>query len=56
MMSTIGFLLGYIMIIGGVLLCLNGVDSKDGGFAIAGAILIATAWFGCFVMQKPTSE
>ena len=44
-MSTNGYAMGYLMAIGGICLCLLGVDQRDGGLAIAGAILISSTWF-----------
>lgn len=51
-MSTTGYFMGYLMIIAGIAMCLNGVDQRDGAMATAGAILISTAWFGFFVFNN----
>lgn len=54
-MSTNGYIMGYVMLIGGIALCLLGVDQRDGGMATAGAILISATWFGFFVSRQPSS-
>lgn len=51
-MSTNGYLMGYLMLIGGIALCLIGVDQRDGSMATAGAILISATWFGFFVSNQ----
>jgi hypothetical protein len=51
-MSTNGYIMGYLMLIGGIALCLLGVDQRDGGMATAGAILISSTWFGFFVSNR----
>jgi hypothetical protein len=55
-MSTNGYVMGYLMLIGGIALCLLGVDQRDGGMATAGAILISSTWFGFFVSNQRQSE
>jgi hypothetical protein len=54
-MSTAGYVMGYLMIIGGIALCKLGVDQRDGGMATAGAILISSTWFGFFVINQRQS-
>lgn len=54
-MSTNGYIMGYLMLIGGIALCLLGVDQRDGGMATAGAILISSTWFGFFVIKQRKS-
>ena len=51
-MSTMGYLMGLIMLLGGVALCLMGVDQRIGGWAVAGAILISSTWLGFFVLRS----
>lgn len=57
MMSTNGYVMGYLMIIAGIALCLHGVDQRLGEMAVAGAILISSTWFGFFVYnQRPPGD
>ncbi|MHC4878286.1 MAG: hypothetical protein ACYTGL_17690 [Planctomycetota bacterium] len=56
-MSNRGNVIGYLMMTGGVILCLLGADGGEGGLATAGAILISTVWLGLFVLNPtPPSE
>lgn len=51
-MSTTGYFIGYLMMAGGVSLCLLGVDYREGGLATGGAILISSVWLGSFVLNR----
>jgi len=55
MMSTAGYVMGYLMIMGGVYLCVHGIDQRLGDMATAGAILISSTWFGFFVINQRQS-
>lgn len=55
-MSTAGYVMGYLMIMGGVYLCIHGIDQRLGDMAVAGAILISSTWFGFFAVRQPHSE
>ena len=55
-MSTTGYVMGYLMIIGGITLCLLGIDQRLGEMATAGAILISSTWFGFFVFNGRSSN
>ena len=50
-----GYFIGYLMMAGGVLLCLVGVADRLDGLATGGAILISAAWLGFFVFNQPPS-
>ena len=54
-MSTAGYVMGYLMIIGGIVLCLLGIDQRIGEMVTAGAILISSTWFGFFVINQRQS-
>jgi hypothetical protein len=55
MMSTAGYVMGYLMVMGGVYLCVHGIDQRLGDMATAGAILISSTWFGFFVINQRQS-
>lgn len=54
-MSTTGYFIRYLMMARGVILCLLGVDYREGGLVTGGAILISSVWLGLFVLKRTST-